>query len=157
MKRKFEFNSQFDIARSYKFEPNEVSAVRCCELPDGGVKYQSDIALLFNEERLRKTLGLDTLKKWIEHFNVASSASSKGVDISNMTDAQLMSFIKSRYIQQPSELKAWSEYINTCAEELIQDYNDEMELQKMRQAVENFKQHGSQSAELQNTENVNVN
>lgn len=157
MKRKFEFNPQFDIARSYKFEPNEVSAVRCCELPDGGVKYQSDIALLFNEERLRKTLGLDTLKKWLEHFNVAVSASSNGIDVSNMTDAQLMSFIKSRYIQQPSELKAWSEYLNTCAEEIVQQYNDEMERLEMAQAAEIAKQQAAQSADPQKTANVNEN
>lgn len=150
MERKFKFNPQFDIARSYKFEPNEVSVVRCCELPDGGVKYQSDIALLFNEERLRKMLGLDTLKKWLEHFNVAASASSNGIDTSRMTDAQLMSYIKSRYIQQPSELKAWSEYLNTCAEELIQQYNDEL----AKQQVEIAAQQAAQSADPQNSQKV---
>lgn len=124
MKRHFRFNAQFDIKRSYKFEPNEVSQVRCCPLPDGGFKYQSDIALLFNEERLRQLLGLDTLKKWIQHFNLSSSS---GVDTSNMTDAQLMSFIKSRYIQQPCELKAWSEYLSNCASELVEQYNRELE------------------------------
>ena len=123
--RKFKFNRDFDLLRSNKFQPNEVSQARVVELPDGSVKYQSDVALLLNEERLRKVLGLDTLKKWVEHLQ--PQISSSGVDTSKMNDAQLMSFIKSRYIQQPCELKAWSEYLSSCASELVEQYNRELE------------------------------
>ena len=118
--RKLKFNRKFDISRSFQFQKNEVSEFRLVKLPDGGVKYQSDIALLFNEERLRKTLGVDTLKHWLQGFT--ASASSKGVDMSKFTDDEIMSFIKSRYLQSPSELRAWSEHLTQCAKELNEAY-----------------------------------
>lgn len=142
--RIFDFNVTFDIKRSFAYTPNEVAGVRCKQLPDGGVKYMSDVQLLLNEERLRDTLGIDTFKKWLQHFQI--SASSTGVDTSKYTDAQLMQFIKSRYIQTPSELKAWSSYLNSCADDVIQQYNDEVLRQQAAQEAEIAAQQSSQSS-----------
>ena len=130
--RCFNLNPSFNGKCSFVFQQNEVSSFRCKVLPNGGVKYQSDIQLLLNQERLRETLGLDTFKQWLSYFK--ASTEQTGVDTSKYTDEQLMHFIKSRYIQAPSELKAWSEYLNSCADEVISEYNSEME--KLRQAQE---------------------
>lgn len=142
MIRKFKFNSTFDVKRSYVYQPAITCTARLVKLPNDGYKYHSDIALLFNEERLRKTLGLDTLKKWIEHFNLDGRTS--GVDFSGMSDAQIMSTIKSRYIQAPCELKAWSAYLSTCAEEVVEQYNSELEKIKVAQLEELAKQQQQQ-------------
>lgn len=147
--RIFSFNRNFDDERSFKYQPPLITQARIQKLPNGGIKYQSDIALLFNEERLRETLGLDTLKKWINHFNLDNS--NTGVDLSGMSDAQIMSTIKSRYIQAPCELKAWSEYLNTCAEKLVDEYNAELEKIKQAQQTEIEKKQQQQQQQQQNT------
>lgn len=130
--RKFKFNRDFDIKRSFRYQPSAVSEFRIKPLPNGGVKYESDISLLLNQQRMLDTLGLDTFKEWLSYFK--ASTEQTGVDTSKYTDEQLMHFIKSRYIQAPSELKAWSDYLNSCADEVISEYNAEIE--KLRQAQE---------------------
>lgn len=42
-----------------------------------------------------------------------------------VSDTDLLSFCKSRYIQTPSELRAWSNYLNTEMSDLVQKYADE--------------------------------
>lgn len=130
--RKFKFNRDFDKKRSFRYQPSAVSEFRIKPLPNGGVKYESDISLLLNQQRMLDTLGLDTFKEWLSYFK--ASTEQTGVDTSKYTDEQLMHFIKSRYIQAPSELKSWSEYLNNCADEVISEYNSEME--KLRKAQE---------------------
>lgn len=130
--RKFKFNRDFDKKRSFSYQPSAVSEFRIRPLPNGMVKFESDISLLLNQQRMLDTLGLDTFKQWLSYFK--TSASQTSIDTSKYTDDQLMYFIKSRYIQAPSELKAWSEYLNSCADEVISEYNSEME--KLRQAQE---------------------
>lgn len=130
--RKFNFNRDFDKGRSFSYQPSAVSEFRIKSLPNGMVKFESDISLLLNQQRMLDTLGLDTFKEWLSYFK--ASTEQTGVDTSKYTDEQLMHFIKSRYIQAPSELKAWSDYLNSCADEVISEYNAEME--KLRQAQE---------------------
>ena len=130
--RKFKFNSDFDDSRSFYYQPSAVSEFRIKPLPNGGVKYESDISLLLNQQRMLETLGLDTFKQWLSYFRASSEQTN--VDTSKFTDEQLMYFIKSRYIQAPCELKAWSDYLNSCADEVISEYNSEIE--KLRQSQE---------------------
>lgn len=128
--RKFKFNRDFDLQRSFRYQPSAVSEFRIKPLPNGCVKFESDISLLLNQQRMLETLGLDTFKQWLSYFKI--SAEQTGIDTSKFTDEQLMHFIKSRYVQAPSELKAWSEYLNSCADEVISEYNAEVE--RLRQA-----------------------
>lgn len=68
----------------------------------------SDITMLFNQERLDRM----TKEALIQHFDSMSVQSSKFADIrSKISDDQLCSIVKSRYIQSPSELMAYSAYL----------------------------------------------
>lgn len=127
--RKFKFNSKFDNGRSEFFQPSPVTDVCITELPDGCRKFQSDIFLLFNQQRLAKVLGNDTLQSWLGSINVRDT----GIDTSKFTDDQLMSFIKSRHIQSPAELRAWSEFLNESANEVIREYDTIVAAEKQRQ------------------------
>lgn len=76
----------------------------------------SDITMLFNQERLDRM----TNEALIQHFDSMSVRSPKFADIrSKISDDQLCSIVKSRYIQSPSELMAYSAYlVNAVGEEL---------------------------------------
>lgn len=66
----------------------------------------SDIAMLFNQQRLDRC-SKDSL---LEYFNTLSRNNSAFSELrSKLNDDQLISIVKSRYIQSPSELLAYSE------------------------------------------------
>lgn len=113
-------NEHIEGRKNSKFyKPSVVANIRVTELPNKGIKYQSDIALLFNQQRLVKVLGTDTFNDWLKGL----TPKDVGVDTSKYTDAQLLSFIKSRNIQSPAELRSWSEYLNSEADKVISEYN----------------------------------
>lgn len=125
--KRFErFNASFDVARSEKYQPSPVASVRFARLPNGGIKYQSDVYLIMNQKRILQTLGSPTLKAWLDGFDDRNT----GVDMSKFTDDQILAFVKSRYIQSPSELRAWSDYLNDNAQQIIDELNATVEQQK---------------------------
>lgn len=74
------------------------------------VKFVDDVYMLFNQRRLDKL----TLAAFTEYVN---SLPSSGSDVlksvrSKMSDSQLFDFVKSRYIQTASELRAWCNYLS---------------------------------------------
>lgn len=69
----------------------------------------SDITMLFNQTRLDRA----TRQVLLDQINAASSQSDAFAKVrSNLTDDQLISFVKSRFIQTPSELLAWTDYLS---------------------------------------------
>lgn len=70
---------------------------------------ESDLVLLFNQERLNK-LGDTAL---LEYINSIAPQNDGLSDLrSKCTDQELLSLVKSRHIQSRSELLRWSEYLN---------------------------------------------
>lgn len=66
----------------------------------------SDIAMLFNQQRLDRCSN----ESLIQYFESLSRTSSSLSELrSKLSDDQLISIVKSRYIQSPSELIAYSE------------------------------------------------
>lgn len=79
------------------------------------VRVTSDIYMLFNQQRLDR-LSRESL---LSHFESMSVNEPKFGDLrAKLGDDQLISFVKSRFIQSPSELMAWSklpyEFIRCC-------------------------------------------
>lgn len=77
-----------------------------------------DIYMLFNQQRLLSA-GKDTIQTWLNSLTPKSNALDELRK--KCSDSELMSICKSRYIQSPSELLAWSEYLNANYDKLIQD------------------------------------
>lgn len=77
----------------------------------------SDLYMLFNQQRLDRQSRAAMLQ-YFEDMQVRepSLASLK----SKMTDSQLISFVKSRYIQSQSELLNWSRYLNSLGDAELQ-------------------------------------
>lgn len=83
------------------------------------VRITSDIYMLFNQQRLDRM----TREAVINYFNdmVVKDSSLQNLR-DRMTDDQLISVVKSRYMQAPSELLSWSRWLNAQADTYIKDY-----------------------------------
>ena len=84
------------------------------------VAYRTDIYMLFNQQRLDR-MSLSQLTDWLDNQTPTSGLQQLR---SKMSDAQLHQYIKSRYIQSPSELRAWSDYLQ---------FEFESEINKLKQ------------------------
>ena len=73
----------------------------------------SDIYMLFNQQRLDR-MSREALLNYFNNMSV--SEPSMTALKSKLTDDQLISLVKSRYIQQPSELLSYSMYLNSLAD-----------------------------------------
>ena len=71
---------------------------------NGSVRFVSDATLLLNEQRIINDIGEDNYRNFIRELQVNPSSPYKD---GNFTDEQLMTEIKSRYIQSPSEVREW--------------------------------------------------
>lgn len=83
---------------------------------------QNDITLLFNQQRITKDVGVDTINKWLQSLQPVSNAISEMRK--KMSDDQLHSLVKSRHIQSMSELLSWSDFLNTNYESLLNEMHE---------------------------------
>lgn len=80
------------------------------------VTLTSDIFMLFNQQRLDR-MSKDRLLAYFENLSVNEPKMRELR--SKLSDEQLCSFVKSRFIQSPSELMAWSQYLMSSQDEMI--------------------------------------
>lgn len=80
------------------------------------VTLTSDIYMLFNQQRLDR-MSKDRLLAYFENLSVTDPKMSELR--SKLSDDQLCSFVKSRFIQSPSELMSWSQYLMSSQDEMI--------------------------------------
>ena len=97
--------------------------VPCVHGKDDAVSYRTDIYMLFNQQRLDR-MTLSQLSDYLDNQTPTSGLSQLR---SKMKDEQLHQFIKSRYIQSPSELMAWSEYLSSEFERGVADAQKQIE------------------------------
>lgn len=90
-------NSEFVTVRP-------VDELRFVEELNGSVRFVSDATLLLNEQRIINDIGEDNYRNFIRELQVNPSSPYKN---GNFTDEQLMTEIKSRYVQSPSEVREW--------------------------------------------------
>lgn len=101
-----------DLLTEETTAPNgDVSSVRVC----------NDISLLFNQQRL-ESLGREGIKQFLDTLTPKSPSLSSLR--SKISDADLLKVCKSRYIQSPSELLAWSSYLDSLLSDIKQDIVD---------------------------------
>ena len=81
-----------------------------------GYRIVSDISLIFDQKRLN-SLSSDSIRSWLNTLQGGTSEPA----LSDLSDNQLMMFIKSRHIQSPSDLKAWSDYLISIGSDLHAD------------------------------------
>lgn len=88
----------------YRMENNNLHS------SDPSVSFRTDVYMLFNQHRLDRM----TVAAFSDYLNKNVQPSSPTAQLrSKMSDAQLHSFVKSRYIQSLGELQAWSRYLDS--------------------------------------------
>lgn len=92
------------LANSEFIKTRPIDDMRFVIEQDGSVRFVSDSTLLLNEQRIINDIGEDNYRNFIRELQVNPSSPYKD---GNFTDEQLMTEIKSRYVQSPSEVREW--------------------------------------------------
>lgn len=110
-----------ELSQSEFIEESPVNEFMFQEIEHDGVKsftLTSDIFMLFNQQRLDRM----SRERLIAYFDQLSVRDTQMSELrSKLTDDQLCSFVKSRYIQSRSELMAWSQYLMSSQDSIIAD------------------------------------
>lgn len=102
------------------------------ELPDGQIakNFCNDVTLLLDQKRLNG-LGADTIKAYFEKLTPLNDSLSELRK--KVSDDDLISVIKSKYIQSPSELTAWISSLDENAQSVLESVQQLQQSQDPKQ------------------------
>lgn len=86
---------------------------------DEYIRIRSDVSMLLHAADMAKKYGPGFVQSMIDMRRPKSSSIQSQMD--QMSDAQILDTIKSRHLQSPSELLAWSEYLIEQAKDVEQE------------------------------------
>lgn len=96
----------------FRFERAGTDANEC-------VRIRSDVSMLLHAADMAKKYGTGFVQSMIDMHRPKSSVLQSQMD--QMSDAQILDTVKSRHLQSPSELIAWSEYLVEQAKDIEQE------------------------------------
>lgn len=109
----------------FRFEKNGIEG-------DEYLRIRSDVSMLLHAADMAKKYGTNFVQSVIDMRRPKSSALQSQMD--RMSDAQILDTIKSRHLQSPSELIAWSEHLMEQAKEIEQEA-ERLALEKQAETV----------------------
>lgn len=86
---------------------------------DEVIRIRSDVSMLLHAADMAKKYGTGFVQSMIDMRRPKSSALQSQMD--QMSDAAILDTVKSRHLQSPSELIAWSEYLVEQAKDIEQE------------------------------------
>lgn len=99
--------------------------------PDSPVRIRSDISMLLHAADTAKKIGPSGLQYLMNTKRTKTSSFQSQLDSMNLSDDEILSMVKSRHLQSPSEVLAWSEHINELAEDLKSEALKQLEDEKI--------------------------
>lgn len=107
---------------------------RCGESDDPNcpIRIRSDVSMLLHAVDMAKKYGSNFVQSMIDMRRPKSSSIQSQMD--QMSDAQILDTIKSRHLQSPSELIAWSEHLIEQARDIEQEA-EQLSLEKQAEPV----------------------
>lgn len=96
---------------------------------------QNDLFVLFNQERLNP-FGVDTANAIIDGYSPQFSVTLNELK-KNLSDEQLLSYIKSRHIQSRSELNSWLNSLSAEQKYLLDAVNEAKEVSNVSESTGN--------------------
>lgn len=136
-----------DFAVAPEFDSTEQLRVEIDETDESRpVRYTSDIRLILHTKDLASRAGVAVAAK----FGQGKQSPSQIQQIMDtMSDDDLLSTVRSRYIQSPSEILAWSKELSACAEKLESAAQSLIDAETIKQEAE---QAAAASADATSTE-----
>lgn len=83
------------------------------------IRIRSDVSMLLHAADMAKKYGPGFVQSMVDMRRPKSSALQSQMD--QMSDAAILDTVKSRHLQSPSELLAWSEYLVEQAKDIEQE------------------------------------
>lgn len=120
------------LANSEFITVRPIDELRFVQELDGSIRFVSDATLLLNEQRIINDIGEDNYRNFIRELQVNPSSPYKD---GNFTDEQLMTEIKSRYVQSPSEVREWVRDMLDQQESIFADAKAKLEEIKVSESV----------------------
>lgn len=118
---------QFDSTEELRVEIDESDETR-------PVRYTSDVRLILHTKDLASRAGLAVASK----FGQSRQSSSQIQQIMDrMSDDDLLATVRSRHIQAPSEIIAWSKDLSAYAENLESQAQELIDAENAKQEAEN--------------------
>lgn len=119
---KSKYSFSINLSSVVLFQPSVVTPLLIDEEIDiTGEKiyhFGNDASLLLNQQRL-SALGVDTIKSYLDSLSPSSSALSQ--IRSKVSDDDLITYVKSRYIQSPAELSAWIASLDASGQQIVSE------------------------------------
>lgn len=117
---------QFDSTEELRVEIDESDETR-------PVRYTSDVRLILHTKDLASRAGLAVVSKFGQS---KQSASQIQQIMDKMSDDDLLATVRSRHIQSPSEIIAWSKELSTYAENLESQAQELIDSENAKQEAE---------------------
>ena len=148
------YNANFSEKSSAYMKVNPVEQLRFTELNDGSYKYNSDVNLLLNSERIKNTIGEDVYLNILRQISKpVHSPYQDGKN--NFSDNELMRTVKPRYVQHLSEIRAWSESLMAEFDATVQDVQLKRELEeKLKSGEDKFNEVAEMLKNISNVQSV---
>lgn len=110
---------KFGIERSEVRQPSLVDSFYiekgvCAETGAETYSFNHPLYMLFNQERLNR-LGDGAVQMWLKSLEQAGNSAYQNMR-SKLTDSEMLTLVKSRHIQSPSELENWLNFLNERAD-----------------------------------------
>lgn len=122
VKTNIKFHETVNLSSVVLFQPSIVTPLLIDEEIDPSgekiIHFGNDATLLLNQHRL-SSLGSDTIRNYLDSLSPTSSALSQ--IRSKVSDDDLISYVKSRYIQSPAELSAWIGSLDETAQQIVSE------------------------------------
>ena len=117
---------EFDSTEALRVEIDETDETR-------PVRYTSDVRLILHTKDLASRAGLAVASKFGQS---RQSASQIQQIMDTMSDDDLLATVRSRYIQSPSEIIAWSKELSSYAENLESQAQELIDTENSKQEAE---------------------
>lgn len=117
---------QFDSTEELRVEIDDSDETR-------PVRYTSDVRLILHTKDLASRAGLSVASKFGQN---RSSVSQIQQVMDRMSDDDLLATVRSRYIQAPSEIIAWSKQLSAYAESLEKEAQELIDAETVKQEAE---------------------
>lgn len=123
-----------DFAVAPQFDSTEELRVEIDETDEAcPVRYASDVRLILHTKDLASRAGLSIVSKFGQS---RQSVSQIQQIMDNMSDDDLLATVRSRHVQSPSEIIAWSKELSAYAENLEAQAQELIEAETAKQEAE---------------------